>query len=379
MPVHVAGTLDEARAAGLQHPNCRRNISAYLPSVTRAPAEHSQDPDGSGTGQRQHAVERSIRRWKNRSRRDGARGQEGRERQGPRLAGEDARAPGRAPRVPAPRHREQIGAGNLPPATAWTSFPDPPRQAHSHATRRKAHGRHRTRNGRTPCGHRVPAPARHAGRHDRARLPPQRRADLRHCGGSDQATARPATARSSGGGRQQRRSQRRRRRPGRHRRGRPGGTRTGDGTDWVDGRRGERAKENPPPLAAGQGPRGRHVRPGESRRGRQGEGRAAAATEHGAKLAGAEFRAAVAAAGLDLGEAAELIDVRRFVGDGGEVDADAIKTAVAKLQKIAPKTGTGRSGTSTAPAGPASQAPQRPAHSPRPSVAASARAADTPR
>jgi hypothetical protein len=72
-------------------------------------------------------------------------------------------------------------------------------------------------------------------------------------------------------------------------------------------------------------------------------GRTAAAADYGLKLAGAEFRAAVAAAGIDLGEAAELIDVSRFVADDGEVDTKAIKAAVTKLSKLAPK-GAGRSG-----------------------------------
>jgi hypothetical protein len=80
------------------------------------------------------------------------------------------------------------------------------------------------------------------------------------------------------------------------------------------------------------------------------KGRTAAASEYGTKLAGAEFRAAVAAAGIDLGEAAELIDVTRFVGDDGEVNVTAIKSAVTKLSKLAPK-GAGRSGADLGGAG----------------------------
>lgn len=75
----------------------------------------------------------------------------------------------------------------------------------------------------------------------------------------------------------------------------------------------------------------------------EAKGRTAAAADYGLKLAGAEFRAAVAAAGIDLGEAAELIDVARFVADDGEVNTAAIKSAVTKLAKVAPK-GPGRSG-----------------------------------
>jgi hypothetical protein len=72
-------------------------------------------------------------------------------------------------------------------------------------------------------------------------------------------------------------------------------------------------------------------------------GRTAAATEYGAKLAAAEFRAAVAKAGIDLGEASDLIDTTRFVTADGDADTAAIKAAVDKLAKLAPK-GPGRSG-----------------------------------
>lgn len=82
----------------------------------------------------------------------------------------------------------------------------------------------------------------------------------------------------------------------------------------------------------------------------EARGRTAAAADYGTKLAGAEFRAAVAAAGIDLGEAAELIDVTRFVADDGEVNVAAIKSAVTKLSKLAPK-GAGRSGADLGGAG----------------------------
>ncbi|MFF4751821.1 phage minor capsid protein [Streptomyces sp. NPDC001270] len=63
--VDVAGSLDEARRAGLQHPNCRHGVSAYTPGITRVePAE--SDPAGYEAGQRQRAIERNIRKWKNR-------------------------------------------------------------------------------------------------------------------------------------------------------------------------------------------------------------------------------------------------------------------------------------------------------------------------
>ena len=63
--VHVAGTLSEARAAGLMHPNCRHSVSSYVPGATRPP-NVSHDPDGYEAGQRQRAMERKVREWKRR-------------------------------------------------------------------------------------------------------------------------------------------------------------------------------------------------------------------------------------------------------------------------------------------------------------------------
>lgn len=63
-------------------------------------------------------------------------------------------------------------------------------------------------------------------------------------------------------------------------------------------------------------------------------GKQTAAKDYGARLAAAEFKAAVAAKGLDLGDALELIDTSRFAGEDGTVDADGIKAAVAKVAKV---------------------------------------------
>lgn len=61
--VQVQGSLDEARAKGLFHPNCRHSITAYLPGVTRAP----EKPDTKGVTyedtQRLRAIERNARKW----------------------------------------------------------------------------------------------------------------------------------------------------------------------------------------------------------------------------------------------------------------------------------------------------------------------------
>ncbi|MFE1412433.1 phage minor capsid protein [Streptomyces sp. NPDC058746] len=63
--VEVAGTLDEARLAGFQHPNCRHSVSAYTPGVTRV-QEPANDPDGYRAGQRRREIERNIRKHRRR-------------------------------------------------------------------------------------------------------------------------------------------------------------------------------------------------------------------------------------------------------------------------------------------------------------------------
>lgn len=59
----VAGTVAQARAAGLQHRNCRHSLSAYLPGVTKAP-RHTEDPEGDAARQRLRQMERQVRAWK---------------------------------------------------------------------------------------------------------------------------------------------------------------------------------------------------------------------------------------------------------------------------------------------------------------------------
>ncbi|NUK07470.1 hypothetical protein HRW18_05460 [Streptomyces lunaelactis] len=116
-----------------------------------------------------------------------------------------------------------------------------------------------------------------------------------------------------------------------------------DGTDWkaMARKHEKRAKDNLAELeklrAANMSEQEKAVAEAEKK------GRTAAAADYGTKLASAEFRAACAAAQIDLGEAAEFIDVSRFVGDDGEVNVTAIKSAVTKFSKLAPK-GAGRSG-----------------------------------
>ncbi|MER6515086.1 phage minor capsid protein [Nonomuraea sp. NPDC001636] len=64
--VHVAGSLVEARASGLFHPNCRHSLSAYLPGVTTRPPHHATPGTTYADTQRQREIERTIRAWKRR-------------------------------------------------------------------------------------------------------------------------------------------------------------------------------------------------------------------------------------------------------------------------------------------------------------------------
>ncbi len=114
IPVRVAGSLDEARLAGLQHPNCRHSVSAYTPGLTVVEKAVS-DPDGYAAGQRQREIERRIRHY--------------RRRQAAAITPEAKQAAGikvrqwqgamrthlaAHPDLRRLRHREQPGASNLP-------------------------------------------------------------------------------------------------------------------------------------------------------------------------------------------------------------------------------------------------------------------------
>ncbi|SDD86472.1 phage minor capsid protein [Actinokineospora iranica] len=64
MRVEVAGSVDEARAAGLMHPNCRHTFVPFIPGVTRLdePVEHDQAAED----EREHLreLERKVRKEK---------------------------------------------------------------------------------------------------------------------------------------------------------------------------------------------------------------------------------------------------------------------------------------------------------------------------
>lgn len=63
--VEIAGSVAEAIAAGLMHPNCRHSLSAYLPGVTKIPT-HTEDPEGDKARQQLRYLERKVRHWKRR-------------------------------------------------------------------------------------------------------------------------------------------------------------------------------------------------------------------------------------------------------------------------------------------------------------------------
>jgi hypothetical protein len=64
--VRVDGSLPEARAAGLMHPNCRHTVSAYLPGVTR-PRPKPPSRASYEQSQQQRYLERQVRTWKRRA------------------------------------------------------------------------------------------------------------------------------------------------------------------------------------------------------------------------------------------------------------------------------------------------------------------------
>lgn len=61
----VAATLEQARAAGLQHPNCRHTVSAFIPGATSL-VKPKAEPAGYDAVQRQRGMERKVREWKRR-------------------------------------------------------------------------------------------------------------------------------------------------------------------------------------------------------------------------------------------------------------------------------------------------------------------------
>ncbi|TYK47164.1 phage minor capsid protein [Actinomadura decatromicini] len=114
--VEAYATLDQARSAGLFHPNCRHSVSVYLPGVSKLPKPPLADPEGDKARQRQRELERRIRRQKERA--EAALTPEARKAANARVrrAQADLRDHLAAnPELKRLRYREQPGAGNTPP------------------------------------------------------------------------------------------------------------------------------------------------------------------------------------------------------------------------------------------------------------------------
>jgi hypothetical protein len=113
--ITVAATVEQARARGLWHPGCRHGMTVYIPGVTKKLAKETADPEGDAARQRQRAIERQIRHWK--ERRIGAL-----DPVAEKQAGAKVRAWQKAlrdhlaanPKLKRLTYREQIGAGNIP-------------------------------------------------------------------------------------------------------------------------------------------------------------------------------------------------------------------------------------------------------------------------
>lgn len=118
-PVHVdvAGTLDEAMAAGLFHPHCGHQIAPYYPGVSILLRQgRTADPVGEAARDRQRAIERALRYW--REQEAAAITPEVRRRAAAKVGAWDtAMAEHLAAHKTLTRkhHREFIGAGHIPP------------------------------------------------------------------------------------------------------------------------------------------------------------------------------------------------------------------------------------------------------------------------
>lgn len=113
--VDVAGTVDEARRAGLQHPNCTHSLRAYLPGATQVPRGDLSNPDGYEAKERQREIERAIRHWKERA--AAALTPEARKAAEAKVRAWQAEMRAHLaanPGLKRLRYREQIGAGNIP-------------------------------------------------------------------------------------------------------------------------------------------------------------------------------------------------------------------------------------------------------------------------
>ncbi len=116
----AVATLDHAMREGLFHPNCRHEIRPWQPGV-RIVAARKPDPTGYDAEQRQRALERRLR--KHRERYAAAFDDTARQRAAKRIAataGELAEHLDAPPRLPRKSYREHPGAGFRAPRSART-------------------------------------------------------------------------------------------------------------------------------------------------------------------------------------------------------------------------------------------------------------------
>jgi hypothetical protein len=115
--VDVVDTLDDARTAGLFHPNCRHSVSGFLAGVTRPPRPRAHSPEQYAARMNQRELERRIRA----AREDAAAAITPDAQRAANAVVRRRQAAMRAhlaahPYLTRQRPREQIGAGNTPPA-----------------------------------------------------------------------------------------------------------------------------------------------------------------------------------------------------------------------------------------------------------------------
>jgi hypothetical protein len=114
--VDVVATLDTAMIAGLFHPNCRHTVRAYLPGVSILLKQgRTADPEGQAARERQRAIERYLRHWREQER--AALTTTARRAAAARVARWDAEMGAHIATTGLRRlrYREQIGAGTIPP------------------------------------------------------------------------------------------------------------------------------------------------------------------------------------------------------------------------------------------------------------------------
>lgn len=64
--VTVKGSIDDARRAGWDHPNCRCTCVGYMPGLSLPQGETTYDPEAEADRDRLRALERRVRSWKRR-------------------------------------------------------------------------------------------------------------------------------------------------------------------------------------------------------------------------------------------------------------------------------------------------------------------------